>query len=309
MPNKGRFKADYDHDSDFGHPKSPTLQPTFIILVIAIAVVVVMICTLLYLFFSDSFSGEGENAILDLQEIDAPPPQGAIVADPELNEIFPDSEVSDVSTQAEKTLERNEETAFEQTAFAYTDGYEPGFFIGTLFIGDSIFTGIDAYRFMPSDNVFARVGISAFDAVTAEINGKTLFGETGIAADFNRAVIMIGTNGLNGMNSVDVAYDVFALAAELKVARTDMEVVVLTAPPVFEENEYGLTMETISGFNAALVELSAGRDIVIVDYSSVLRNPEGYLNPQYAQPDGVHLRQAAYEIMFSLLQSNLEAAT
>jgi hypothetical protein len=297
MPNKSRIKTSEIPDVK---PETPTLRPTFIILIIAIAVVVALIGAVVFLYLA---SGQEEDTSDDLS---IPPPRGAVVADPvpAVTEAETEAVVTEaVVTEAEETV--REEVVTEAWVQRFTGEYNAEFFVDTLFIGDSVFTGIDLYGFLPARNVFARIGISASAMMNAEINGRTLFGEYGIAPQFNRAVIMIGTNGLNGMNSPQVAADVLRLADTLRLAQPEIQVIVLTVTPVWQINEYGLTMDTINGFNAILTASAAEYQVIVLDFCSALKDSDGFLSVQYAQPDGVHLRQAAYGVMLNMIQSSL----
>ena len=303
MPTKGRFKA---LESESNVQKAPVMQPTLMILMMAIAIVVVMIAALVYLFISSNSEGDSSDVIN--ADFNAPPPPGAIVADPgrsgSLSEAdsgefgdYSDYKDDEVVDEHHSSRRDSPDTSPKPRA----RDYNINDFNETLFIGDSIFTGIDGYGFLASENVFAQVGISASDALTVELNGRTLFGSSGIAKGFKCAVIMIGTNGLDGTNAAEVASDVYSMASDLKIAQPGIEVVILTLPPVCKENDYNLKNSTINGFNSALNTLSGGQGIKIVDFNSALRDSVGGLDTQYAQPDGVHLTHTAYEIMFSML--------
>jgi lysophospholipase L1-like esterase len=146
------------------------------------------------------------------------------------------------------------------------------------------------------------VGISARSILSYEINGRTL---TGLAGEFERAVIMVGSNGLEA-GAFAVSADVFAIVDRLKDINPLIEVVVLTIPPVARINEYDLNVEDIDVFNGILLESAGLQGYTAVDYADWLKDDEGYLHSDYAQPDGVHLRHSAYELMLDIVQSRLE---
>ncbi|MCL1902836.1 MAG: GDSL-type esterase/lipase family protein [Oscillospiraceae bacterium] len=327
MPNKGRSEAQ-EYELNTIYETEETSETAFrfnsLIFIMAIAVIIVMITALVFLYIYSNPESEagrfndnnGYNAV--------PPPRGAIVADPALNAtgdngnngydgydedesgyfgVF--SEVYDYDANSDTNDTRDALPADVPANYTVVN-YDIATFLNTLFIGDSIFTGIDGYDFLPPENVFAQVGIMASEAENIEINGRKLFGSNGIVKDFKSAVIMLGTNGLDGTNSAQIASDVYSMAVDIRIAHPAISVVVLTLPPVEAENEYGLTNDLINGFNSALKAFfgeQRGGGIDLVDFNAALRDTNDFLDSRYAQPDGVHLNRAGYEMMFSMLQN------
>jgi hypothetical protein len=184
--------------------------------------------------------------------------------------------------------------------------YDRAFYENTLFVGDSIFTGIDGFDFLPSRNVFAKVGISAHAIATAEITGRTLYPT---AQQFNRVVIMIGTNGLSGTDAIPgVISAIEGIISAIKSNRADTQVIFLTLPPIAAVNDYpALSNSVFNEFNTAIKASGGVNGFTVIDFNSHLKNEHGFLASEFDGGDGVHLRGAAYEVMLSLIQATLQA--
>jgi hypothetical protein len=183
--------------------------------------------------------------------------------------------------------------------------YEAGFFSGTLFVGDSIFTGLSGYGLIFAGNVFADIGLSPAGALSKTINNRGVI-ET--AADFDRVVIMLGTNGLAAANASSISESMKTLVNSLKSAYPGIETVILTVPPVASSvsSDYSVTIDMINEYNSLLRGAARETGCILIDVSALLKDDGGYLRGDYAQPDGMHLTVSAYKALLSYVQTELE---
>ncbi|MDR0196905.1 MAG: SGNH/GDSL hydrolase family protein [Oscillospiraceae bacterium] len=293
-----------------GNRRETSFTPAVVVLNILIVVITAMLGLFLYLYMTSPLPPSPP----------APPPasgqstpSSTLVAAPTENEP---SET--VTTLPPAT------TIPEMTKSPFSDSYTPGsrsadgtdepsppndydkvFFGDTLFIGDSISTGFSGYGLIPAANVFADIGMSPSGALTAEINGRGVI-ET--AAGFDRVVLMLGTNGLSASNAALIAESMKTLANTLKSARPSAETVILTVPPVAPNvgNSYNISIDMINEYNSLLAGVARETGCILIDVCSALKDENGYLKAQYAQPDGMHLTVSAYEALLSFVQSELE---
>jgi lysophospholipase L1-like esterase len=185
--------------------------------------------------------------------------------------------------------------------------YDDEFFENSLFIGDSIMTGIHLYGHIPSGNVFAKVGVNPDSVAYTEISGQTALGMAE-AMRPARIYIMLGSNGIAFMSAGRMVSHMEEFIAELGRAVPSSEIILLTIPPVTPEyeQEHPETIEKINSFNSLLLETAARNNYYIIDTASVLSTSAGFLAPAYAEIDGLHFRSAAYKKMLSYIQHTIE---
>ncbi len=124
------------------------------------------------------------------------PPFTAVTSEPPETEA-PATD-SDVSSAPESTasVEESSGTASDtSTDNQPTIDFDKEYFSSSLFIGDSISTGLSLYGFLDQDNVFAQQGLAPSTALDAEIDGVTLSDK--IAAFKPKKIfVMLGTNSV-----------------------------------------------------------------------------------------------------------------
>ncbi|MCL2036349.1 MAG: GDSL-type esterase/lipase family protein [Oscillospiraceae bacterium] len=226
----------------------------------------------------------------------------------ETNEINDTSETGETNADSSVAGQSDDATSADSTIDDFIGWYtddpnltDEEFFSHTLFVGDSIFTGIDGYGYLPSRNVFAKVGLSVSGGDSVEINGRKLYD---IAGDFDMIVIMLGTNELNGNNTSEVVTGIESMIDKIRTENPNTDVFFLTLPPVAEVNSYpNMNNETIREFNAAIKELSQKRAFKLIDLHEALSDANGYLSSEFSEADGVHLKGSAYKTILSLVRS------
>ena len=213
-------------------------------------------------------------------------------------------------TTAETTAAATSETTAPQTAAQTTSGttlpaeaeiYDLsgyGEIIGdTLFIGDSIITGLRKSGTVPPEHVAALVGLgvrhvmeTVFDVDGTEMDAVT-------AAETIQPKHIICSFGLNDLNLVDeeTFLSLYGVLLEaVHAAAPDADVSVLSITPVTSSNQK-FSNKKIDRYNDALRAWAEDSGVWhYIDVTAELKNEDNALKENYHRGDGLHLCNAAY---------------
>lgn len=259
---------------------------------------VLIICTVCF-FTYNIINGEDGTS--------SEPPFTAVTSEPPETEA-PATD-SDVSSAPESTasVEESSGTASDtSTDNQPTIDFDKEYFSSSLFIGDSISTGLSLYGFLDQDNVFAQQGLAPSTALDAEIDGVTLSDK--IAAFKPKKIfVMLGTNSVGYADNETLAASMNELVEKIS-GLTKAKIYVISIPPITLEAEQSdeneLTKKDIDDYNAKLKTAVSGSGASFIDLNSVLSNSDGYFDADYAEMDGIHFMGTTYEVMLSYLQKH-----
>ncbi len=259
---------------------------------------VLIICTVCF-FTYNIINGEDGTS--------SEPPFTAVTSEPPETEA-PATD-SDVSSAPESTasVEESSSTASDtSTDNQPTIDFDKEYFSSSLFIGDSISTGLSLYGFLDQDNVFAQQGLAPSTALDAEIDGVTLSDK--IAAFKPKKIfVMLGTNSVGYADNETLAASMNELVEKIS-GLTKAKIYVISIPPITPEAEQSdeneLTKKDIDDYNAKLKTAVSGSGASFIDLNSVLSNSDGYFDADYAEMDGIHFMGTTYEVMLSYLQKH-----
>lgn len=259
---------------------------------------VLIICTVCF-FTYNIINGEDGTS--------SEPPFTAVTSEPPETEA-PATD-SDVSSAPESTasVEESSGTASDtSTDNQPTIDFDKEYFSSSLFIGDSISTGLSLYGFLDQDNVFAQQGLAPSTALDAEIDGVTLSDK--IAAFKPKKIfVMLGTNSVGYADNETLAASMNELVEKIS-GLTKAKIYVISIPPITPEAEQSdeneLTKKDIDDYNAKLKTAVSGSGASFIDLNSVLSNSDGYFDEDYAEMDGIHFMGTTYEVMLSYLQKH-----
>ena len=259
---------------------------------------VLIICTVCF-FTYNIINGEDGTS--------SEPPFTAVTSEPPETEA-PATD-SDVSSAPESTasVEESSGTASDtSTDNQPTIDFDKEYFSSSLFIGDSISTGLSLYGFLDQDNVFAQQGLAPSTALDAEIDGVTLSDK--IAAFKPKKIfVMLGTNSVGYADNETLAASMNELVEKIS-GLTKAKIYVISIPPITPEAEQSdeneLTKKDIDDYNAKLKTAVSGSGASFIDLNSVLSNSVGYFDADYAEMDGIHFMGTTYEVMLSYLQKH-----
>ena len=148
---------------------------------------VLIICTVCF-FTYNIINGEDGTS--------SEPPFTAVTSEPPETEApATDSNVSSAPESTASVEESSGTASDTSTDNQPTIDFDKEYFSSSLFIGDSISTGLSLYGFLDQDNVFAQQGLAPSTALDAEIDGVTLSDK--IAAFKPKKIfVMLGTNSV-----------------------------------------------------------------------------------------------------------------
>ena len=259
---------------------------------------VLIICTVCF-FTYNIINGEDGTS--------SEPPFTAVTSEPPETEA-PATD-SDVSSAPESTasVEESSGTASDtSTDNQPTIDFDKEYFSSSLFIGDSISTGLSLYGFLDQDNVFAQQGLAPSTALDAEIDGVMLSDKI---ASFKpkKIFVMLGTNSVGYADNETLAASMNELVEKIS-GLTKAKIYVISIPPITPEaeksDENELTKKDIDDYNAKLKTAVSGSVASFIDLNSVLSNSDGYFDADYAEMDGIHFMGTTYEVMLSYLQKH-----
>lgn len=184
--------------------------------------------------------------------------------------------------------------------------FDTSFFDDSLFIGDSITTGLYLYGYLDPSLVYAKVGLAPSTAFDSEIDGETI--DSKIKSDNPKKIyIMLGTNSVGYADGNYLADCMGELVQHIsKVSKA--KVYVLSIPPItyYAEADYdnALTTSAINEYNSALEKVISGTKAEFLDLHSVLTAPDGYYYEEYHEMDGIHFMGSTYQVMLSFLEKH-----
>ncbi len=259
---------------------------------------VLIICTVCF-FTYNIINGEDGTS--------SEPPFTAVTSEPPETEApATDSNVSSAPESTASVEESSGTASDTSTDNQPTIDFDKEYFSSSLFIGDSISTGLSLYGFLDQDNVFAQQGLAPSTALDAEIDGVTLSDK--IAAFKPKKIfVMLGTNSVGYADNETLAASMNELVEKIS-GLTKAKIYVISIPPITPEAEQSdeneLTKKDIDDYNAKLKTAVSGSGASFIDLNSVLSNSDGYFDADYAEMDGIHFMGTTYEVMLSYLQKH-----
>lgn len=227
-----------------------------------------------------------------------------------------DPVLSEEEASAEIIFENSESDATDSSNSgsyeAPSVNFNAEFFKDDLFIGDSIYTGLYLYGFIPMENVAAAVGYTPYKAQYEAFDNKGI-----TAVDYaeqrspKHIVIMLGSNCMAATGDVDAIFETYKdLIYTLEQKCPDSTICVVSVPPVTADSslaEYSdISNSVINRFNSLIFEYCHNNGIRYYDLNSLLSDENGCLKYDYAESDGLHFVSGAYEVMLSGLEKCLD---
>ena len=264
------------------------ITPSIIFLNLLLVLIVCTVCFFTYNIINDD---NGESSLT------SDPPFTMVTSAPAETEK-PASQTTAVSSEASSPASSDDNQP--------TVDFDKDYFNSSLFIGDSISTGLSLYGFLDSDNVFAQQGLAPSTALDAEIDGVSLSAKI---ASFKpkKIFVMLGTNSVGYADTETLTESMKELVEKI-TKLCSANVYVISIPPITKEAENDanneLTTSSINEYNTMLKESLSGTDATFLDFHSVLVDSDGYFTEEYAEMDGIHFTGKTYEVMLSYLQKH-----
>lgn len=325
MP-KLKVKREFEHGVRTGIRL--TLTPAVVVLNICIVIVLLLIVafSVLYLMSDDGITLDGiiagmkpAAAVTSAAAPESEPPQpGTIETWAEKTEPTESAETESTESSEAESSETTEE---ESTANMNAVGFDREFFANSLFIGDSIFTGLVNYDILPQKNVFAKIGLNPGSALTGDVEGESLSAR--IKRIQPEAVyIMLGTNGLAYLRTGDMIGGMENLLREISRDAAGARVYAISIPPVTKTHENkvtaaraagaavkgdSITNEDVNLYNAELKKAAAAAGVGYINTHDKLVDSGGYFDVNYAEQDGMHFRGPTYSVFLNEIKKQVES--
>lgn len=288
------------------------LSVAIVIINVLIAVVLIVLCVLIYMHLNGQLEAENKEeevqgsvtAITTVAPEETEPVSGS--AEDTGDDFSMDDEPSiDTDEPSELTTDSSGNSA---PVDAYTStSYEEGFYDNSLFIGDSIATGLVGYGYLDSKNVFAQVGLNP-DSVfsSTDDNGDTAITKAA-SMQPDKVFIMLGSNGLAFLGTSYMSEKIAALVDELSEQCPATNIYVISITPVTKahEAEGNETMADINEYNSLLESVCSDKGVAYIDLCSHFVDAEGYFASTYAEIDGLHFLGTAYVEMLNFIYSKI----
>lgn len=201
-----------------------------------------------------------------------------------------------VSTQ-EATLPAGSILTTARTAVS-EDFTSEAAFEKSIFIGDSIASGIDYYKYLGSDKVIADTNLTASKALD-KVSSVA-------AANPEKVYIMLGLNDLNyNSKTVDsIAQDFLTLAAQVREAVPTAKIYFVSVTPITKSCEdrsnIYITMSNVEALNTKLKDIATSTGLYFVDINSSLQDSSGYLNSDVTG-NGYNLKSEYYGFLLNTI--------
>jgi len=192
------------------------------------------------------------------------------------------------------------------------------YFADTVFIGDSITTGIYSVAgevFGEEAVAVAKLGLSTHSALTDAFyvvpDASDIPPMTAVeAVEYYRprkVYIMLGTNGLN-YETIDWNVEGFTgLVTEIRARMPGVYIVIQSIPPVTADCAAGrpeYTRDKIDEYNGKLLNLALQKGVYYLDLCTSLSDQGGNLRSDVAAADGMHLTLNGYQVWYDCIVSH-----
>lgn len=288
------------------------LSLAIVIINVLIALVLILLCVLIFLHL---------NGQIDVEKTaEDTTPQGSITAitteAPETTtpakttapdngddaSLDGDDAALDEEAIISATTAATDESSVPVDAFTSTS-YAEGFYDNSLFIGDSISTGLVGYGYLESKNVFAQIGLNpeSVFSVTDDSGDTAITKAATLQPD--KIFIMLGSNGLAFMGTSYMSGKISELVTTLGEKCPSSQVYVISITPVTaaHEAEGNEVMADIKEYNSQLSAVCKEKNVKFIDLCAHFVNSDGYFADTYAEIDGLHFLGTAYVEMLNFI--------
>jgi hypothetical protein len=171
----------------------------------------------------------------------------------------------------------------------------------TAYVGDSVMSGLDVYNIVQDKDkkVIYKVGCSAYSFY----NGKPM--DTLLDYNPDRMYIMLGMNGLVDSPTdaqMDKRIDYYRdILQECLEQNPNLQVIVLPVSPT--RPTASVKNSDVSKYNTKLENLAEELGVYYYDYTSFLKDSDGYLKSASSAKDGIHWTKSTYRTFLEKLDS------
>lgn len=207
---------------------------------------------------------------------------------------------------------------------ALCDSVGMDYFNNCLFIGDSVSMGLATYNKIPTNSVYANLGLNISSILTGAMPAKGATGDDpsiyykgmtviqAVAAKQPQNVyIMLGSNGISWLSN-DFMIDKYKeLISEVKTSVPSAKIYVISIPPVatarenMSQSDGKILNADVDVYNSELLKMANEVGIYFVDLNTALKNNDGKLDDSMAANDGMHFKGTTYDTMLEYLMTHV----
>lgn len=204
-----------------------------------------------------------------------------------------------VVTIGELPLYNSTETTANQIPDAHgLTAEDYAFLSDTVFVGDSICSGLRVYKILPDDNVVAKACVAARNIFDYQFDVRGYEASVTYALSVLKPRYVVFSMGMNDVNMTSPEvycqnYD--NLMQNIRTVLPDAVFYVASITPITADSSF-CTNDRIDLFNATMKAHLQGSVNGFVDVATGLKTWDNGLNPEYSGGDGIHLAPAAYYV-------------
>lgn len=167
----------------------------------------------------------------------------------------------------------------------------------TVFVGDSICSGLRVYGILPSDNVMAVGNVGARSIFDYKFNAYGTEYALPDALALLKPEYVICSMGMNDVNMTSEEkfcenYD--NVLSTIHATLPNAKIYVVSITPISAESTF-CSNEKLDRYNQALKSHLSGTSYGYLDVASIMKNAAGALADENNGGDGIHLSPAAYK--------------
>ncbi len=199
--------------------------------------------------------------------------------------------------ELKKKLETKKEKENIYTNFDPYDGTDfKTVFKDSLFLGDSITSGLQQYKLLDKENVIYGIGLHVYQVIEKkndEIkkkNPKNLF-------------IMLGMNDSVWVETEKFSKNYDSLIKTLKKEHPNTKIFIQSIFPVDKKNKEAtakISNERVKEYNDALIKIAKDNEVTFVDLRPILS-----AHQEFYGKDGIHLFKDLYLYWLKFIQTNV----
>ena len=192
---------------------------------------------------------------------------------------------------------------------------DDSFFSDAAFFGNSLMEGLGGYGGLESGSFFAHAKTALYNMDTEknallDDGGEGTLYEAMTQRQYGKVYVLLGVNEI-GWDAAFFADRFGSFLERLQRDEPEAEIYIMSLSPVTSEvsetHEY-FNMDRVRAYNEALLALAEEKSCWYLDLCQALAGEDGYLPPECAADDGIHLTQDAYLLLADYLRTHYAGA-
>ncbi len=298
----------------------PDVPPAAIVIYIVTAILILTICAVTFMVTrrstgdtsASNSSGLSQNSFSEVSNVSS---QQSSVSQSSAKS----SGESTSQTSSARTVTTTDPNSEPTSSGGYgvdisSPDYSKDFFENSLFIGDSIFTGLSGYGFLSAENVAAKIGYTPSAAMNKAFDAQGLSAvEYAKQRQPEQIYLMLGSNTMDLRTDFSVIVAQYnELVLKLQEECPNSKICVISITPVTKDSSAAkagnITNENIRKVNKMIEEMTDLCQADYFDLNSILSGEDGSFKEEFAEQDGLHFMAKTYKVMLSALQKRYDVS-